>query len=169
LILVTVGMHHQGFERLIEAMDAVAATTDEQTVMQIGTSAYEPRYASWFRFGEQERLEQLCAQARAIVGHAGAGTVIAAVRHNRPLVLVPRRFARHEHVDDHQIELARILATAGTAVMVEPPRRDSLIDAIEAATALEHAPRCSESLVDAVATALAAPPRTRLGPRCGSA
>jgi Fe-S oxidoreductase len=66
VILVTVGMHTDGFPRLVQAMDRIAAQANEDVVMQIGATLVEPRAARWFTFTTQEQMETLCEQARVI-------------------------------------------------------------------------------------------------------
>jgi len=136
MIFVTVGMHHQGFDRLIRAMDAFAATTHEPVIMQVGASDYVPEHALWFRYDTQEQIEAHCAAARVIVGHAGAGTVLSALHAGRPIVVVPRRSAYREHVDDHQCELAQALASEHKAILVTEPTSLSLRSAIDQALSL---------------------------------
>ena len=136
MIFVTVGMHHQGFNRLIKSMDELANQISEPVIMQIGASTYEPVHAKWFRFDTQERVEEICAAARVIVGHAGAGTIISAFHCGRPIVVVPRLFRFREVVDDHQIELAQALSAQNKAVMVDEPTAQGLLDGINKATNL---------------------------------
>jgi beta-1,4-N-acetylglucosaminyltransferase len=136
VIFVTVGMHHQGFDRLVRAMDQVAAVLDEKVVMQIGASSYEPQHIEWFRFAEQAAVERLVAESRINIGHAGIGTVLSAFRCQTPLILVPRRAGQSEHVDDHQLELAYALAESGRIVLVEEPEPENLLRAIEQAALL---------------------------------
>ncbi len=38
MIFVTVGTHHQGFDRLVQAADELAAELDEQVVIQRGVT-----------------------------------------------------------------------------------------------------------------------------------
>jgi UDP-N-acetylglucosamine transferase subunit ALG13 len=144
-------MHHQGFERLIRGMDEVARRTEEPVVMQIGASSYEPAHAEWFRFDEQARVEKLSAAASVIVSHAGAGTIISAFRHRRPLVVVPRRSGQGEHVDDHQLELARALSAEGKVISVEDPTADALDQAIARAGSLRRHQQQGSQLASAVA------------------
>jgi beta-1,4-N-acetylglucosaminyltransferase len=136
LIFVTVGMHHQGFDRLIKAMDELADLADESVVMQIGASKYEPVHCKWFRFDSQEKADALCAEARVIVGHAGAGTIICAMHCDRPIVVVPRRVGYNEGIDDHQIELASALAAQNKVILVSEPTVPGLLDGIQKATLL---------------------------------
>ena len=154
MIFVTVGMHHQGFERLIKAMDDLAAQIDEPVVMQIGASSYEPVHAEWFKFAPAERVAELTKEARVLVAHAGAGTIISSFEHRKPLIVVPRRADQDEHVDDHQIELASALAEAGKIVSVEEPSAESLKRALEQAGTLRPHQRSSSRLAAAVDRAL---------------
>jgi len=131
MIFVTVGMHSLGFPRLVRAMDELAATLSEEVVMQIGSTAYLPRHARTFTFADQAEMERLYAEARVVVSHAGAGSILTAQKARVPLILVPRLKQPGEIIDDHQLELARLLNEAGSAIVVE--------DVGELAQALERA------------------------------
>jgi UDP-N-acetylglucosamine--N-acetylmuramyl-(pentapeptide) pyrophosphoryl-undecaprenol N-acetylglucosamine transferase len=58
-------------------------------------------------------------EADAVVAHAGVGTALAAFEVGKCPLLVPRRAAHGEAVDDHQVETARDLAERGLALSVE--------------------------------------------------
>jgi beta-1,4-N-acetylglucosaminyltransferase len=161
VIFVTVGMHHQGFERLVRAMDEAAKSLDEPVVMQIGATNYQPVNASWFRFAEQAEADRLVAEARVNVGHAGIGTVLSAFRCRTPLILVPRRAGQSEHVDDHQLELAYALAETGRIVLVEEPTCEALLEAIEKAGSLEQPKLNGSNLAQAVRDILSGSENTR--------
>jgi beta-1,4-N-acetylglucosaminyltransferase len=119
MIFVMVGMYAQGFPRLVQAMDRLAADTAEPITMQTGFTLPLPCYARSFAFAPQDQIERWCHAATAIVAHAGAGSVLIALRAAKPLVLVPRRRALNEHADDHQRELAVAIDAAGQGIMVE--------------------------------------------------
>lgn len=110
MILVLVGLHAAGFDRLVQAADQLAASLPEQVIIQKGSSTYEPRHAASFAFASAEQIEQLAAEARLIVTHAAAGSILLAARLGKPLVLVPRQKRYGEALDDHQQQLARTLA-----------------------------------------------------------
>jgi UDP-N-acetylglucosamine transferase subunit ALG13 len=110
-------MHTSGFTRLVEEMDRIAEQIDEEVVMQIGSTSYRPRKARWFAFATQDEMEKLCEQARIVVSHAGAGSVLTALSHKRPLVVMPRLRKHGEAIDDHQIELAEALSEAGVLLV----------------------------------------------------
>jgi beta-1,4-N-acetylglucosaminyltransferase len=133
MILVTVGTHHQGFDRLVQAMDDYAATTSEPVVIQRGSSAYVPRHARSFTFADYETMESLNREARLVVAHAAAGAVLLAIRLGKPLVVVPRLRGYGEHMDDHQRQLAAALAERRRARMLETLSFSDVCEAIEEA------------------------------------
>ncbi len=154
MIFVTVGMHHQGFDRLISAMDAVAESLDEPVIMQIGAASYEPTHAEWFRFADGKKVDELIASARVVVGHAGSGTIITSFRYQRPLIVVPRRAMHNEHVDDHQLDLAQALAEQGKIYIVSEPTRDTLLEGISQAKHLRMHKKDGRRLAAAVSAIL---------------
>jgi UDP-N-acetylglucosamine transferase subunit ALG13 len=58
-------------------------------------------------------MEALCKRARVVISHAGSGSILTALRHNKPLIVMPRRHKYGEAIDDHQLELADALSQAG--------------------------------------------------------
>ncbi len=113
MIFVTVGTQ-LAFPRLIDAMEAWAAGTDERVVAQTGPAARAGQGA-WPHLEVQGHLEPaafeaLFAEARTVVAHAGIGTILSARRHARPLVILPRKAALGEHRNDHQMATARAVA-----------------------------------------------------------
>lgn len=106
------------FERLIKEMDAIAKRIKERVVMQIGDTKYKPKYAEYFKYTTNKRIQKLNENARIVVTHAGAGCIITALKFGKPIVIVPRRKKFGEHVDDHQIILAKFLEKKGVAQVV---------------------------------------------------
>ena len=105
MIYVTVGNHTQPFDRLLAAMDRLAAELGVEVVMQTGYCVYAPRHARAARFFPFDGAEKLIQNAEAVVGHAGIGTVISARKFGTPLIICPRRAALGEHFNDHQAEI----------------------------------------------------------------
>ncbi|MCL4294099.1 MAG: beta-1,4-galactosyltransferase [Anaerolineae bacterium] len=131
MILVTVGTHHQGFNRLVQAMDELAARLDEPVVIQRGSSSYEPQHAENFQFATGPHMAQLTAEARVVVSHAAAGAIIVALRQGKPLIVVPRLQRFGEVVDDHQLQLAAALAETDRVIAVHEPSAATLRAAID--------------------------------------
>lgn len=150
MILVTVGMHDQGFDRLIQAADGLAAQIDEQVYIQYGSSNYVPLYAECSQWFTSSRMEQLTENARVVVAHAAAGAIILTLKFAKPLVLVPRSKRFSEHIDDHQQQLAAALSANNLAVCVLEPTCASLKQAVEQSSYLKPACPSNNSLIQSL-------------------
>jgi len=106
MIFVTVGTHDQGFERLVKKMDEIAGQIDEEVVLQIGHSKYKPENAEWFKFISPSKINRYYNEARIIVTHSGAGSLMDALITGNHIITVPRQKKFGEHIDDQQMELA---------------------------------------------------------------
>jgi UDP-N-acetylglucosamine transferase subunit ALG13 len=131
MIVVTVGTHEQPFDRLIRAVAALEG--DEPLLVQYGSSQVAHGRGEWVDYMSFDALAERAAGARAFVCHAGVGSIVLARRCGHTPIVVPRRHELGEHVDDHQLSLARRLAKAGVVTMVEDV--DLLADAIRDAGA----------------------------------
>jgi len=139
MILVTVGTHDKQFDRLVKAADELAGLIDEQVIIQIGKSNFEPKHATYYDFVTMEEMDELMKQARVVVAQAGAGTIISVFHKNKPLILVPRLKKFGEHFNDHQIELANILFEQKRAILIENPTGEALFHAVNK-TPLSYTP-----------------------------
>lgn len=119
VIFVTVGSHYQGFDRLIKKMDEIAGKSDEKVVMQIGHTEYKPVNAEYFDFVDDfGKIEELNRDARVVVSHAGAGSILTALKLGTPVIVVPRLKKYNEHMDDHQLEIAEAMSSTKGVVAV---------------------------------------------------
>jgi UDP-N-acetylglucosamine transferase subunit ALG13 len=101
-------------------MDAISERTEEDVVIQIGNSEFKPRHASYFRFkGDDREIDRLTREARVVVCHSGVGTIMKGLEQGRALVVMPRKRALGEHVDDHQSEIAERLSQEGLLRVVD--------------------------------------------------
>jgi UDP-N-acetylglucosamine transferase subunit ALG13 len=120
VIFVTVGTNEARFDRLLRAVAAVQ--TDEHFVIQHGHSVPTERaQADFVEFLPFERIVETMRQARAVVTHAGVGSIVVSLANGKRPVVVPRLKAYHEAVDDHQLQLGRRFAQAGLVTLVEDP------------------------------------------------
>ncbi len=106
MIFVTVGTHEQQFDRLIRCVDHLKRDNviQEEVVMQIGFGTYEPKYCSWGRMLPYEEMERHIADARIVITHAGPSSFFMSLRFGKIPIVVPRQFAFHEHVNNHQVD-----------------------------------------------------------------
>ena len=119
-VFVTVGTHPQNFTRLLKEIDSIASESeDTEFFAQTGYTDYKPENFLSKNFFSTEEYTERFASADVIVSHAGAGTIINALRLQKPLVLVPRLKKFSEHTNDHQLDLARALEKRRKAIVVE--------------------------------------------------
>lgn len=59
------------------------------------------------------------AQADVVITHSGCGTFMRCLEAGRIPIMVPRRAAHREHVDDHQEQIASVAQARGLAIMRE--------------------------------------------------
>jgi UDP-N-acetylglucosamine--N-acetylmuramyl-(pentapeptide) pyrophosphoryl-undecaprenol N-acetylglucosamine transferase len=114
LIFVTVGTHHQPFDRLLSALSGL----DPDLIVQYGTGRPPEGAREAVDYMPFERVLECLEEAEKVITHAGVGSILLAIRSgHRPLV-VPRRADLGEHVDDHQSELTRALGESGAVLPV---------------------------------------------------
>ena len=106
MIFVTVGTQLP-FERLLSAMDAIAANSREDFIAQTGAGQ-----DNWTHLRSEPHLSpdafaEFFRAARVVVAHAGIGSILSAKRFGKPLIILPRRAALGEHRNDHQMATAR--------------------------------------------------------------
>lgn len=118
-MLLTVGLERFPFDRLVRAADRAV---EEGLVRgpafgQIGTSAYTPRHFPFARFLPFDELRRRLQEADVVVCHAGVGTILLAQQLGKLPLVLPRRAAWGEQLDDHQLDLALRLAPAGRLLL----------------------------------------------------
>jgi UDP-N-acetylglucosamine--N-acetylmuramyl-(pentapeptide) pyrophosphoryl-undecaprenol N-acetylglucosamine transferase len=128
MIFVSVGTHEAPFDRMLEAIHAL--DLDEEVVVQHGPSSVRSgktgvREHEFLPFDDV--VANIC-RARAVVMHAGVGSVMISLANGKRPIVMARRHALGEHVDDHQLELARRMEASGLVTFVED--RDALVTAL---------------------------------------
>jgi UDP-N-acetylglucosamine transferase subunit ALG13 len=113
MIFVTVGTELP-FDRLVRVVDQWAREHGRTDVFaQIGHTAWRPTFIPFAGFLEPSEFNRAFARASVIVAHAGMGTILSALRYEKPLLVMPRRAALGEQRNDHQIATARRLLELG--------------------------------------------------------
>jgi UDP-N-acetylglucosamine transferase subunit ALG13 len=118
---VSVGNALQPFTRLLDAVSRIAPQLPQPVIVQSGhTPLVEHAFQSVPFIGMDEFVRNI-REAELLILHAGAGSIIYTIEAGKVPVVMPRRAAFGEHVNDHQVELARALAEVGKVVMAEGP------------------------------------------------
>jgi len=121
---VSVGNATQPFPRLLDAVAALIPTLPQPVFVQHGVlQRFACPGCESADFISMEEFARRVAGAQLLIMHAGAGSVLHAVRAGKVPVVVPRREVLGEHVDDHQVEFARELGRLGRIVVCTDVRR----------------------------------------------
>jgi len=131
VIFLTVGTNHARFDRLLAAFDEWDG--HEELVVQHGPSSVRPAHARCAEFLSFEESVELVDAARVVVTHAGVGSVLLALEHDKRPVVVARLHRFGEAVDDHQQAFAARLAREGLVRLVDLEREgpDGLLAALD--------------------------------------
>ncbi len=113
---VTVGNATQPFSRLLDAVATLVADLPQPVFVQHGSTPFAAEHCTCAAFVPMDEFERRVADADLLIMHAGAGSVLTAVRAGKVPVVMSRQAAHGEHVDDHQVEFARALAGIGRIV-----------------------------------------------------
>ena len=119
MIFVTVGTNEARFDRLLLAVDGLAA--GEELIVQHGPSPVRPSGATAVDFLSFDEMVATMRRARVVVTHAGVGSVMTSLLAGKRPIVVPRLHRYEEAVDDHQLPFGRRLADAGLVVFCEEP------------------------------------------------
>lgn len=106
MIFVTIGTQAP-FDRFIKMVDEIAANLNEEVIAQTFKSQYKAKKIKTVDFLAPDEFNKLFKEARMIVAHAGMGTIISAMQHQKPIIIFPRIAALGEHRNEHQMATAK--------------------------------------------------------------
>lgn len=113
MIFLVVGTQ-EPFDRLVKSIDDWAGKTGNKDIFgQISRATYLPANFEYTDFIAPEQFIEKFQSADIIVGHAGMGTIIQALQHSKPIIVMPRLARYHETRNDHQLSTAKSLGRLG--------------------------------------------------------
>jgi UDP-N-acetylglucosamine transferase subunit ALG13 len=116
MIFVTIGTS-EPFDRLLRSVERFSP--GEEVVVQCGDSTIRPAGATCVDYLSFDEFVGYLRSARAVIMHAGAGSILTAIASGKRPIVVPRLPRFGEAVDDHQLTFARRLHDEGVIVLVE--------------------------------------------------
>ena len=112
-IFVTVGTD-QHFDRMVKIIDQWAANnTNQEIFAQIGETDYQPSHLNYSKFLTPQEFVERVKSASLIIGHAGMGTILTALKHQKPILVMPKLANLGEHRNEHQTATAKYLSEQG--------------------------------------------------------
>lgn len=107
MIFVTVGTDLP-FDRMIKVVDCWARENGRLDLYaQIGVGGWRPDFIPYTDFLEPPEFKRRFMEASLIISHAGMGTILSALLHQKPILVMPKLASLGEHRNDHQTATAR--------------------------------------------------------------
>ena len=122
MIFVTVGTHEQQFDRLIEKVDELVlnGTIEEEVIIQSGFSTYNTKKCITKKLIPYSEMMKNIEKARIIITHGGPATFVIPLQMGKIPIVVPRQKKFNEHVNDHQLEFAKMVSERqGNIIVIE--------------------------------------------------
>jgi len=152
MIFITVGAQ-MPFDRMVRTVDEWAARHGRDDVFaQIGPTDFRPRHIRFEKFLDPAAFLQKVRAASVVVAHAGMGSILTALEHSKPILVMPRRGNLMETRNDHQVATAEQFKKQGRVVVAmdenELDAQLERIDRLRPAERISHhaAPQLLETL-----------------------
>lgn len=153
MIFVTVGTQ-LAFDRLVSAVDYWNESNQCEVFAQVGPNEYVPKNMQYSQFVDPSKADQLFKTADLIISHAGMGSILTALRHQKPIIIMPRVAALGEHRNDHQLATCKWLGgTSGiTVAKDEKHLHELLVNRNELNSGNQISPFASNELINHLKT-----------------
>lgn len=140
-LFVSVGTQKFPFDRLMKAVDGLTehGFSAEDIFVQKGNSTYTPKHFPSAPFISKEEFAKRIRECDLLITHGGVSAIVSALQCGKKVIVVPRLAAYGEHVDDHQLQIARTFSEQGLVLCFEHGAND-LFTLIQQAQHTEFAP-----------------------------
>ena len=115
-VFIALGSQQFQLNRLLREMDALIGqgiVQELEVFAQIGFSDYLPQYYPYKCFCSRDEYSRYIGDADLMIVHGGASTIMEGLRAGKRIIVYPRKAAFHEHIDDHQLQIAQALEKKG--------------------------------------------------------
>lgn len=111
MIFVTVGTHEQPFNRLIQKVDELVASSEikEKVVVQYGFSTYKAKHCEMHKMMSFDEMQNAFKNARIVITHGGPSSFVEALQYGKVPIVVPRQLDFNEHVNNHQVDFTKLI------------------------------------------------------------
>ncbi len=131
LIFFTVGTQLP-FDRFAAVVEQFALKHPALEVLgQVGPTSLRFKGVNAQEFLEHDDYSDAISRAQVVLAHAGTGTIMAARKRGKPIIVLPRRAALREARSDHQVSTCRALeGEAGLHILQDPEQLESVLLAV---------------------------------------
>lgn len=151
MIFATVGTQLH-FDRMMEVLENWVKNSNEEVFCQTGPSSVELKKCKHKEFITPTEYEELMNRCDILVAHAGIGSILSAMKYQKPIIIFPRKASLGEHRNEHQLATAKQFeGKPGVYVAYTNDELIKLLDSHKDLNAGESiSPYANKSLIDAV-------------------
>ena len=102
---ISLGNAKQSFSRMLKVIDDVMCHLPKPIIIQSGHTFFESNVAKVYRFMTADDFKKYIKNSEIIIIHAGAGSIINAIKQGKTPLVMARSKKYNEHVNNHQFEL----------------------------------------------------------------
>lgn len=115
MIYVTLGTQPCDFSRCLKMIEELvkARSIKEKIIAQIGYTDYKPMCMECYDFIPEDKYQELIANSRVIISHAGTGALFSSIKKGKKVIAVARLSKYGEMVNNHQQEITKKLSEEG--------------------------------------------------------
>lgn len=108
MIFIAVGTQKFQLDRLLKMVDELVGkgVITEEVFAQSGNCTYVPKNFKAESFLTKEVFGNYIKNCDLLITHSGVATIIAGLKNQKPVIVMPRLAKYNEHVDDHQVQIA---------------------------------------------------------------
>lgn len=151
MIFVTTGTSKLPFERFVREVDRLAgagAFGGDRVLLQYRGSDFQPQHCERVDALDFGEMLEAVGNARLVLGHGGAGTLLLCRDAGVPMILVARRSDLGENHDDHQVDFCEHVAEHGLAhYAAEMDELGPMIERLLASPEVSRDPNAGAQLV----------------------
>lgn len=143
------------FDRLCKTVDAWGGERDRKDIfMQIGSTAWRPSNCEYVELLNPDEYADRVKQAEVLVMHAGTGSILAAMKYGKPIIVMPRVARLRETRNDHQLAtVRRFKELSGITVALDEQELLQKLDTLHTVSKPEElSPSASKELISALRT-----------------
>ena len=115
MILVLLGTHKIGFQRLLDAVkkNIDNGTINCKVIAQVGHTKFNSDDIEIFDLIPIDKIEQLIDEAEIVITHGGVGSIVGALKKHKKIIAMPRLGQYGEAANNHQQEIVSIFEKKG--------------------------------------------------------
>jgi len=111
MIFVTLGTQDKEFKRMLDIIEH--SCIDDEIVVQAGFTHYESTKMKVYKYLDKDEFNRCLKESSLVIGHGGVGTIMACLKLNKKMIVIPRLSKYGEHQNDHQLQITKTFSDEG--------------------------------------------------------